>query len=288
MNAKRSDRAGVASLEGGRAPAEASEGLDSEAVYNSIKAMITSGELASGAAVSQLDLTKKFGVSRTPIREALRRLQAEGLLDAQRNRRMRVSAITPDELDSIYAMRIFLESMGIALSVPHMTAADLEELQAASQAINWSYDRSAEDIHDHQLSRFKWLAMKYAGDAVRTEVANLFNRCERIRKIYQVVSPGSLTVAQDEHRALMRAITSGATEDAVFVASRHLGRTALAVLGYMAPDYEPRAVRFALMQTGRPLPQQASTSVLNVIGDGPVSRVGGRGAPVAGRNKASR
>jgi len=287
MNAKRGKRAGAGGLEGGGVPAETPEGLDSEAVYNSIKAMITSGELASGAAVSQLDLTKRFGVSRTPIREALRRLQAEGLLDAQRNRRMRVTAITPDELDSIYAMRIFMESMGIALSVPHMTAADLEELQVASRAINWSYDRSAEDIHDRHLSHFKWLAMKYAGDGVRTEVANLFNRCERIRKIYQVVSPGSLTVAQDEHRALMRAITSGATDDAVFVASRHLGRTALAVLGYMAPDYEPRAVRFALMQTGRPLPQPASMSVLNVIGDGPVSRTGGSGTPTSGRNKAS-
>lgn len=287
MNAKRSDHAGEGDLKGG-VPADAADGLDSEAVYNSIKAMITSGELSSGDAVSQLDLTKRFGVSRTPIREALRRLQAEGLLDAQRNRRMRVTAITPDELDSIYATRIFMESMGIALSVPYMTAADLEELQVASSAINWSYDRNAEDIHDRHLSRFKWLAMKYAGDGVRTEVANLFNRCERVRKIYQVVSPGSLTVAQDEHRALMRAITSGATDDAVFIASRHLGRTALAVLGYMAPDYEPRAVRFALMQTGRPLPQHTPMSVLNVIGDGPVNRLGGPGPSPSGRNKASR
>ena len=257
---------------------------DFDGVYQSIKALITEGTLRSGAAVSQLQLTRMLGVSRTPIREALRRLQAEGLLEAERNRRMRVTAIKPDELDSAYATRIFLESMGVALTVPHMTADDLAELQTASRAIDW--DRALDDLQaqDRHLSHFKLLAMKHAGEGVRAAVAQQFDRCERVRKIYQMVSPGSVAVSRDEHLALLDAYLRGATDDAVFVASRHLGRTALAVLGYMAPDYEPRAVRYALAQTGRAVSAQGTGPVLNVIGNGPVRRGAVRNAT---RNKAS-
>ncbi|MDB5851748.1 MAG: Transcriptional regulator, partial [Rhodoferax sp.] len=118
--------------------AEHGDRPDADAVYQSIKTLITDGVLKSGDAVSQLQLTRMLGVSRTPIREAFRRLQAEGLLDAERNHRMRVTVITPGELDAIYSTRIFLESMGVALSVPHMSQEDLVELQEASRAMDWN------------------------------------------------------------------------------------------------------------------------------------------------------
>ena len=256
-------------------PAEASS-LDGRpgagCVYQSIKALITDGTLKSGDAISQLELTRMFGVSRTPIREALRRLQAEGLLDAERNHRMRVTVVTPGELDAIYSTRIFLESMGVALSLPHMSSADLEELQAASRAMDWNDALQNPQQHDRDLSRFKQLAMKYSGDGILAAVAEQFDRCERVRKIYQAVSPGNVTVGRDEHNALLDAYLRCSTEDAVFIASRHLGRTALAVIGYMAPDYEPRAVRFALTQTGRGVSLPMNGPLLNVVGAGPVRR----------------
>ncbi|MDF2114188.1 GntR family transcriptional regulator [Roseiarcaceae bacterium H3SJ34-1] len=245
---------------------------DAETVYRSIKALITEGTLKSGDAVSQLELTRMFGVSRTPIREALRRLQAEGLLDAERNHRMRVTVVTPGELDAIYSLRIFLESMGVALSLPLMSPADLAELQDASRAMDWNDAVRDPQQHDRDLSRFKQLAMKYSGEGVLAAVADQFDRCERVRKIYQAVSPGNVTVGRDEHNALLDAYLRRSTEDAVFIASRHLGRTALAVIGYMAPDYEPRAVRFALTQTGRGLPLPMNGPLLNIVGAGPVRR----------------
>lgn len=245
---------------------------DSFCAYSAIKALITSGEFPAGAPLSQLDLTRRFGISRTPVREALRRLQAEGLVDAERNKRMRVSGITPDELDTVYAARVLLESMGVALSVPRMTMPDFDELRAFSAAINWEYDRSDSDERDRQLLDFKLQAMKYAGTGVQREVSSLFNRCERVRKMYQVVSPGSLVVAHEEHTALLNAFIDGDVDRAVFVASRHLARTALAVIGYMAPDYEPRALRYALGLTSNPIGADASMPYVNVIGSGPWRR----------------
>jgi DNA-binding GntR family transcriptional regulator len=248
--------------------AEASR--DYSAVYSTIKRLIVEGALPSGSAVSQLELTRRLGVSRTPIREALRRLQAEGLLDAERNRRMRVTSISPDELDAIYSTRIFLESMAVELSVPRMTDDDLEDLQAASCAIDWTCVISDPQRHDRHLANFKLKAMKYAGEGVRRAVLQQFDGCERVRKMYQV-SAANAGFARDEHGALLQAYMRRSKDEAVFVASRHLGRTALAVIGFVAPDYEPRAIRHALAKMGPPA-YGSATSVLSVVGDGPVPR----------------
>jgi DNA-binding GntR family transcriptional regulator len=246
---------------------------DFEAVYSDIKRLITEGQLPSGAAVSQLELTRRLGVSRTPIREALRRLQAEGLLDGQRNQRMRVTAITPDELDAIYASRIFLESMAVELSVPRMNSDDLQRLKDASTAIDWSCVGSDPRTHDWQLANFKSIAMIYAGEGILRAVLEYFNRCERVRQLYQV-SSANAAFALEEHNALLDAYMRGATEDAVFFASRHLGRTALSVIGFMAPDYEPRAIRHALSKAA---PANAGTALLSLLGDGSMSRRPGAG-----------
>jgi DNA-binding GntR family transcriptional regulator len=254
----------------GSEASEASEASEVELAYRSIKAMIVDGTLKSGAAVSQLQLSRALGMSRTPIREALRRLQAEGLLDGKRNHRMRVTAISPDELDATYATRIFLEAMGVALTVPHLSEDDLVQLKAASKEVDWDCALTNPQLHDRQLSKFKLLAMKYSGEGVVSAVAEQFNRCERVRKIYQTVSPANVAIGRDEHFSLLDAYQRRSVEDAVFVASRHLGRTALAVIGYMAPDYEPRAVRFALAQTARGTISAISSPVLNIVGNGPV------------------
>jgi DNA-binding GntR family transcriptional regulator len=243
---------------------------NSDAVYVDIKRLITDGTLPSGSAISQLELTRRLGVSRTPIREALRRLQAEGLLDGERNRRMRVTAMTPDELDAIYAIRIFLESMAVALSVPRMTDTDLTDLQAASRAIDWTSAVSDPQSHDRQLANFKLRAMKYAGEGVRRAVSEQFDRCERVRKIYQGVSAANVAFARDEHKALLEAYLRRAQDEAVFVASRHLGRTALAVIGYVAPDFEPHGIRYALAKAASA--SLGASSVLSVVGEGPVRR----------------
>jgi DNA-binding GntR family transcriptional regulator len=243
---------------------------DFDTVYADIKRLITDGELASGSAISQLELTRRLGVSRTPIREALRRLQAEGLLDGEPNKRMRVTGITPEELDGIYSTRIFLESMAVALSVPSMTESDLAELKATSKAVDWNCVVSDPQRHDRQLANFKLLAMKYAGTGVRRAVAEQFDRCERVRKIYQGVSAANISFARDEHHALLDAYLRHARDEAVFVASRHLGRTALAVLGYFAPDFEPRAIRYALAHAVSS--SSGKSFVLNVVGEGPVGR----------------
>lgn len=234
--------------------------------YAAIKDLITSGEIPLGSSISQMELSRRLGVSRTPIREALRRLEAEGLVEAGRNKRAKVTQVTPEEMDAIYAMRVLAESLGFALSTPKLTPDDLSHLRERAEAISRDYDSLDPEVREHQILDFKLHAMRHAGPGVVNEVSQLFNRCERIRKLYLIVSPGARLVSHEHRMTLIEAMAEGDIQRAVFIASRHLARTALAVLGYMAPDFEPRALRAALALTSGSLDAAQSGAVVSVIG----------------------
>ena len=90
--------------------------------HTRLRRLIVRGAIAPGSELSQVELARRLGVSTTPLREALRRLEAEGLVDSRRNRRPRVRAFDVEELDSIYAARVLLEWLAVRLTVPLMDA----------------------------------------------------------------------------------------------------------------------------------------------------------------------
>src|SRR5579885_1654687 len=104
-------------------------GQNSDDVYARVREAILDGELAPGTVMSQVALAEDLGISRTPLREALRMLQSEGLIDAQPNRRVRVAPMTPQDLEDLWIIRVTLEAEALRLSVPRMTPEDLAGLE---------------------------------------------------------------------------------------------------------------------------------------------------------------
>lgn len=82
----------------------------SEIAYRKLRERILSGELKAGAALKERDLCAELGISRTPVREALRRLSADGLVDMQPRRSIRVSSFDEEELAEIYEIGHLLQS----------------------------------------------------------------------------------------------------------------------------------------------------------------------------------
>ena len=83
-------------------------------VGNRLRTMILQGALEPGSVLSQVALARQLGVSTTPVREAIRLLEAEGLLITERNRRARVPPLEIEDLDAVYSSRVLLESTGEA------------------------------------------------------------------------------------------------------------------------------------------------------------------------------
>ena len=105
-------------------------------VYEQLRSMILFGTLAPGQAVTIQGLTAELGAGMTPVREALRRLIAEGALTHQGNRRVSVPLLTPDCVDELGFMRLTLEPELTRRAARHMTAERLAQLRAIDADLN--------------------------------------------------------------------------------------------------------------------------------------------------------
>jgi len=100
-----------------------------------VRELILHGEFPAGARLGEVELAARLGVSRTPVREALGRLAAEGLVEIIPNRGARVTSWTVAELEGVFDLRTALEPRLTALSVPHATEADVATLDELAQAM---------------------------------------------------------------------------------------------------------------------------------------------------------
>lgn len=99
-----------------------------ERALATLRDLIMGGELAPGARLGEVELAERLGVSRTPVREALSRLAAEGLVEITPNRGARVVTWTVAELEGVFDLRSVLEPQLTAHAVPNATPADVDEL----------------------------------------------------------------------------------------------------------------------------------------------------------------
>src|ERR1700739_2717322 len=90
---------------------------------DAIRLAILRGQLAPGQVLKQEELAKQFGLSRAPVREALRQLEAEGLVISYPHRGTVVAELSPEEIEEVFFIRITLETTVLQLAVPRMTEA---------------------------------------------------------------------------------------------------------------------------------------------------------------------
>lgn len=104
-------------------------------VYHTLLGWITEGVLQPGEKLSDKALAESLGVSRTPVREALGRLEEKALVEASANRWTRVSRISMDEADLIYPIIWTLETLAAEMALPRLTARDLRQMQTANDRL---------------------------------------------------------------------------------------------------------------------------------------------------------
>src|ERR1700712_2838608 len=103
--------------------------------HQHLRRLIIDNVLPAGTVLLQAQLARTFGVSRTPMREAFRMLQAEGLIDAETTPRARVRDLDPQELDQLYSVRIALESLGTRITAGRLTADEIVEATASLEVM---------------------------------------------------------------------------------------------------------------------------------------------------------
>jgi DNA-binding GntR family transcriptional regulator len=222
-----------------------------EVVHDRLRAGILRGEFDPHEPISQVQLAKRLGVSRTPLREALRMLQREGLIDSQPNRRVRVTALSVGDLEQLYAARVVVDSLRVRLVVPQLTPGEVAELRGRLDAMAAERDLDAWDVH-HRV--FHDLLKRPVGERLDRIAQDLFDHTERYRRVY-LSEPRAWLAAEREHLAIFEACRRRDGVAASHQVARHLGTTALTIIAMAEPERDPAAVREALrMVTGEGSP----------------------------------
>ena len=196
----------------------------SQRVADYLRDAILGGQIGPGQRVRQEDVAERFGASRLPVREALRMLEAEGLIEHETNKGARVPRLGMHEVDVIYQMRERLEPLALSESIPHLDAHDLTRLDEIQTQIETSADVGRFLELDRELH-----LLSYAGcqiDQLTAMVTRLWNSTQHYRRAFVSSSgPGRMWVINAEHRLLLDAIERRDPTDAERYLSGHIRRT---------------------------------------------------------------
>jgi len=232
------------------------EPLAATSLHDRLREAILTGELPAGAVMSQVELARDFNVSRTPLREAIRMLQREGLIEAEANRRVRVAPISLEDLEQLYALRIVTESLGVRLTVPHLDAEDDAFLVEAVRQMN-QLDAATNFVQKDRWHRaFHERLVQHAGARIVAALRDLRDHAGRYRRLYVQSHAQAWAVAEVEHDALLEAARARDAQRAGVQTARHLARTALTVISTIAPEHEPTAIRTALRSVTEATPSE--------------------------------
>jgi DNA-binding GntR family transcriptional regulator len=218
-----------------------------EEVYVRLHEMLLDGEIPPGTPISQVQLARRMGVSTTPLREAMRLLQADGLLVAEHNRRPRVAPLEPRDIDSVYASRILTEALALRLTVPTLDAEALAGLRANLEAMTEAAHARDIQAWEPVHREFHRRLIQGADPILVRIIEPLVSRSERYRRAGLFSSPARVwEIGNDEHEAIVAACEQGDAELAPELLARHFARSALTVLAKIDPALEPVALRAAL------------------------------------------
>jgi len=201
-----------------------------------IEEAIVSGELAPGTVLRQEQLSEQFKVSRTPIREALRRLAALGLVSFVPNRGVRVRTLSREDLQEAFLVRAELEGLATELATPKFTPEEIEELDAAEKRFaTISQELRAREPGDERRTIMgDWVRANHAFHDVIYRVANLplvEQLAKGARRNFSgpaVWAPGDHSIDglyaknAEQHRAIKQAIAAGSATGARALAREHV------------------------------------------------------------------
>jgi DNA-binding GntR family transcriptional regulator len=219
---------------------------NAEAVHDELRAAILRNELPAGMILNQVHVAERLGVSRTPLREAFRMLQREGLIEGESNKRMRVAALSLEGLEDLYAMRILLEGLAIRLTVPHQSNEALSELKDLLKEMEKLAQMEDYEAWETPHRKFHAGLVQAVGDRHRREIVRLSEHAERYRRAYTTEAPRAWAKGVKEHKAILDACVDRDPTLAAERLARHYSSVMLGLLGMLAPEHEPVAVRTAM------------------------------------------
>ena len=209
-------------------------------VVERIRDLIRAGELEPNSRVNELELAERFGISRTPLREAIKILATEGLLELLPNRGARVPAVNEAEIDEMLEVIAGLEANAARLLAKRITDSEIADIAELHEAMLEAFERRDEARYFTLNRQIHEAMMRAAKNATLAQLyAGLSSRIQRFRYAAHK-TPEQWQRAIDEHEEMLRLMIERDGEKLAALMERH-------ILG----KKEPIAAQFGAMGPGR-------------------------------------
>jgi len=200
-------------------------------IEETLRSAILDGRIPCGTALRQQDLADLFGVSRMPVREALRQLEAQALLNVIAHKGAVVAPLVQGDAVETYALRILLESEALRLSIPLLEKDDFET--SARHIDDMETEQNYSEIG--RLNRLFHMSLycKAPNRRLLSLIEEGLNEEERFLR-FNLEAMGLGKLSQDDHRALLLAVEDRDIERAVKLLAHHLNRGVEVITRYLA------------------------------------------------------
>ncbi|WAT28890.1 GntR family transcriptional regulator [Pseudomonas sp. GXZC] len=199
-------------------------------IEETLRNAILDGRLPCGTAMRQQELASLFGVSRMPVREALRQLEAQSLLHVVTHKGAVVAPLIEDNSAETYELRMLLESEALRLSIPLLTDTDIVEAEAFICALEQEKDYS----EIGRLNRLFHMALygKAPNQRLLKLVEHGLNEEERFLR-YNLEAMGLGETSQEDHRELLNLVAQKKTQESILTLRNHLMRGMEVITAYL-------------------------------------------------------
>jgi DNA-binding GntR family transcriptional regulator len=193
-------------------------------VLQQIRDGILSGKYATGDELREITVGKELGVSRTPVREALRQLELEGLVEIIPNKGARVNGITSKDVKDIYMIRSYLEGLAARWATENITEEELNELEEIVLLSEFNLRKEQQDQMVLLDGRFHALIYKASNSRMLDHVLVDFHRYVKHARASSVAEKDRAKKSVREHKAILEAIRDHDADLAEQLANEHILR----------------------------------------------------------------
>ncbi len=192
-------------------------------VHERLLEMMSVGLLPPGSRLHQGRLAEQLGVSRTPIREALLRLEREGLVESSPGRGMFVRGVRPEEIREVYEVREILEPFAARLACQRATPRDLSTIEAIQRRHERSYPRDLSIAFRSNMELHMGLARPCGNQLVLRFLGSVWHHDTSARAFaFQTRDPSTVSGMVQEHREIVEAYKAGDGDAVERLLRRHI------------------------------------------------------------------
>jgi DNA-binding GntR family transcriptional regulator len=195
--------------------------LKSQAIYAALRERILSNDIAPGTRLVMRDVANEYDASDIPVREALRMLERDGLVETIPYRGARVTTLTAKEVEETYFIRAHLESIATGLAAERVTDAELAQLDALMSRMQAAVDaQDGPRFSELNVDFHRTIVAGCGNDMLRELTMDIWQRHSGFQRVFRMV-PGRPAKSQSEHEGIMAALRDHDAERAAKLALLH-------------------------------------------------------------------